>query len=119
MQEISGESALLEELRRQTAWLRLIATPALRAELTAVLKDEKRKAVYELSTGQATTREIAKAAGVGAASVSRWWNEWEGLGLMRPAGRQGRMAHIVTLDSLGMRGDQGTARPAEGDEGNG
>jgi len=101
--QVNGdEDSLIEEIRLQTAWLRVLAMPVLRAELNRVLTNDKRRAVYELSTGKATTRDVASAAGVGAGTVSRWWAEWEGLGLMRPAARQGRVAHIVSLRTLGM-----------------
>lgn len=114
---LNAQEAMLDELRLQTAWLRVLAMPVLRAELNRVLTNDKRRAVYELSTGDATTRDVASAAGVGAGTVSRWWTEWERLGLMRPAGRQGRMAHIVSLGSLGMAGpgDERRAVPSEED----
>lgn len=104
------QDGVIEEIRLQTAWLRVLATPVLREELNRVLTNDKRRAVYELSTGNATTREVASAAGVGAGTVSRWWTEWEGLGLMRPAGRQGRVAHIMSLSTLGIA--QGDDRQA-------
>ncbi len=97
-----SEDVMLEELRTQTAWLRLLAMPTLRNELVKALTDDKRRLVYELSTGDVGTREIAKAADVGAASVSRYWNEWERVGLMRRVGSQGRVAHIASLASLGI-----------------
>jgi hypothetical protein len=93
---------ILKELRTQTAWLRLLSMPTLREELKRSMTSDKRRIVYELSTGDAGTREIAKAAGVGAATVSRYWTEWERVGLVRPSGFQGRVAHIASLASLGL-----------------
>lgn len=88
----------------------------MRDELTKALASDKRRPVYELSTGEAGTREIAKAAGVGAGTVSRYWTEWDRAGLVRPAGSQGRVAHITSLASLGMPvSTDGTKRRSEDD----
>jgi transposase-like protein len=118
MQVITEDRPTLQELQTQTAWLRLLALPILRAELRHVLTNEKRRAVYELSTGEATTRDVATAAGVGAGTVSRWWAEWAELGLMRPAGRQGRMAHLASLRNLGIEGESNDRR-SQSDDGEG
>lgn len=73
---------ILEELRSQTIWLRVIALQALRPVLLEELKAEEDKKIYELSDGIRTTREIAKAARVSHTKVARNWKRWASLGMV-------------------------------------
>jgi hypothetical protein len=94
---------LLAELRAQTPWLRLLGLQALRPMLADTLRTAKQRQVYEPSDGERTTRDIAKAAGVGAGSVSRWWTAWAQLGLMTESPEYpGRWRHLASQTELGM-----------------
>lgn len=94
---------LLKELREQTRWLRLLVIRTLRSEFGAALPTETQRRVYDLSDGIRTTREIAASAGVGAATVSRWWTQWVRQGLMMPSEvHSSRWSHLATVDELGL-----------------
>ena len=110
------DSEILAELRVQTAWLRVLAAPILRAQLERLLTTSKKRRVFEMTTGDATTRDIAAACGVGAATVSRWWADWVSEGVARTVGAQGRVAHVVSLASLGMSLDLDTPVVSNGKE---
>jgi hypothetical protein len=100
MSEFDNE--ILTELRAQTGWLRVLAAPILRAQLERLLTTGKKRRVFEMTTGDATVRDIASGCGVGLGTVSRWWADWVREGVARTVGPQGRVAHLVSLASLGM-----------------
>lgn len=100
---MSVEEDILVELRAQTPWLRLLGLQALRPVLNQALRSDRHKLVFEASDGTRTTRQVADAAGVGAATVSRLWNEWLALGICTPvSGHAGRARHLASLSSLGI-----------------
>ncbi len=94
---------VLRELREQTRWLRLLVIQNLRPQLASALPTESQRQVYALSDGVRTTREIATAAGVGAATVSRWWAQWVRQGLMVASETyNGRWGHLATIEEIGL-----------------
>lgn len=97
------EDAILDELKAQTKWLRLLGIQSLRQVLAQALKNEKQRAVYELSDGVRTSREVAQKAGVGAGTVATLWAEWISTGVCSESPKQaGRAAHLASLASLGI-----------------
>ena len=106
----SENDEILQELREQTKWLRLLGFQALKPALLAVLQSDKQRGVYEHSDGKRTVREVAALAGVGPATVSRLWNEWLAAGLCTESPqRPGRAQHLAPLSRLGI---ELTASPA-------
>ncbi len=100
---MSENEDILQELREQTKWLRLLGFQALKPALLAVLQSDKQRAVYEHSDGKRTVRDVAALAGVGAATVSRLWNEWLSAGLCTESPqRPGRAQHLAPLSRLGI-----------------
>jgi hypothetical protein len=97
------EEAILEELRAHTRWLRLIALPALRITARNVLDTPRKRAVYELTTGERTIREISNLTGTSIGAISGYWAEWEQAGLVSKSDR--RFTHVGTLSSLGLSTD--------------
>ena len=112
------DSEILTELRAQTAWLRVLAAPVLRAELERLLTTGKKRRVFEMTTGDATVREIASGCGVGVGTVSKWWADWVREGVATAVGPHGRVAHVVSLASLGLGLDVDVAplRPGAAEE---
>jgi hypothetical protein len=108
------EDQVVTELRNQTAWLRLLGLQTLRPLLESTLVGHKQKLVYELSNGSRSQRDVARKAGVGAATVFRWWQDWLALGIcVEAADKPGRACHLASLSRLGIelpRG-QAVARP--------
>jgi hypothetical protein len=114
---MAGEDAVLGELREQTRWLRLLGLQALRPLLASALTNDKQRAAYEYSDGKRGTREVAKAAGVGAGTVSRWWSDWLAIGICSEVpGSSGRAQHLVALSALGLPLPGATSASAGGEE---
>lgn len=99
----------LDELRQQTAWLKFLGTQTMLPVLVEVLETPKQRAVYELSDGRRSVRDIARLAGVGVGSVSRLWKEWAELGLVSESRDvPGRWRHLVSLGTG--RAEKGESR---------
>jgi hypothetical protein len=103
--------AVLDELRQQTKWLKFLARRELSDLLRRTLRTAQERAAYEASNGQLGTREVGAAAGISAATVSRWWNRWRVIGIIE-IDERGRASHLMSLESLGLN-----AAPGE-EEGN-
>lgn len=100
---MTPEEEAVEQLREQTRWLRFLGMQQLRPALETTLKSDTHRLVYELTDGVRTVRQIAKLAGVGAATVSRLWGQWSGLGLVVPSTKAtGRWRHLISLSDLGL-----------------
>ncbi len=97
------QESILEELRAQTRWLRLLALPVLRKSGEAVLDTPRKRAVYELTTGERSVREISDLTGASTGAISGYWAEWEHAGLVIKLDR--RFIHVVSLDALGLTTD--------------
>jgi hypothetical protein len=72
---------VLASLFRLEGLVSTLVRVALRPVLTEELKEPSAQVIYE-GTGEKTAREIAIAAGVGVATVSRTWTRWAALGLI-------------------------------------
>jgi hypothetical protein len=100
---MSTDEAMLEELREQTKWLRLLGLQALRPLLVEVLSSDRHKLAYELSDGSRTVRDIGKLAGIGPGTVSTLWREWIAVGICTESPqRAGRAQHVTPLSRLGI-----------------
>lgn len=85
----SADGALIAALGRIESLLMILVRRAVQSALEEELKDPTMRAIYE-ATGEKTAREIAQAAGVGVATVSRTWSRWESLGLVVKEGARYR-----------------------------
>ena len=100
---MTGDDAILDELREQTKWLRLLGLGALRPLVTTVVKSDRDKVVYEQSNGERTAREVAKVARVTHPTVLRLWQDWLSLGICIESRRHpGRAEHVLPLSRLGI-----------------
>lgn len=108
---MSIEGDLLDELREQTKWLRLLGFQALRPLLQTSLRDDRQKSVYEYSDGKRSSREVAALAGVSPALVGKLWPEWIASGLCTESpARPGRAQHLAPLWRLGIEVPAPTVR---------
>ncbi len=90
------------ELQEQTRWLRLIGLQSLRPILEQVLTTDKQRLVFEFSDGRRAARDVAREAGVGPSTVSRYWTEWIANGICAESPDvPGRARHLASLTSLG------------------
>lgn len=94
---------ILEGLREQTKWLRLLGLQALRPVLEQTLRTDKHRLVYEYSNGLRSVRDIAALTGTSTKSVTTWWSEWLSLGICTESRSQaGRAVHLAPLSRLGI-----------------
>lgn len=100
---MARDDDILQELREQTKWLRLLGYTALKPMLQDALKNDKHKLVYEFSNGARTSREVAALAGVGPGTVSKLWTDWLAMGICTESPQQaGRKQHLAPLSQLGI-----------------
>ncbi len=100
---MSNKDPVLEELKIQSAWLRILGIQAIKDLIKENIKEEQDKKIYELSNGQASTREIARNVDSSHAKVASKWKEWASLGLVIPSESfQGRFKKIISLKDLGL-----------------
>jgi hypothetical protein len=97
------DDAILNELREQTKWLRLLGLGSVRPLITQVLTSDRDRLVYENTNGLRTAREVAKLAGVSHPTVLKLWQDWLALGICIESRTQsGRAEHLVPLSKLGI-----------------
>ncbi|MCH8054141.1 MAG: hypothetical protein IH895_08785, partial [Planctomycetes bacterium] len=77
-EEGKEQTILLKEIAK---WLRFSGMKKVRETLLSILDDDSKKMAYHLSDGQKTTREIAKASGMGKDTVGKLWKDCYLLGL--------------------------------------
>lgn len=101
---MDNQNDILEELKVQTAWLRVIGLQAIKDLIKEEMKSEQDRSIYELSDGLRPTREIAKEVGSSHMKVATKWNKWASIGLVMPSeSRKGRFKKIVALEDLGIK----------------
>jgi hypothetical protein len=89
--------ALLEEL---VAWTKVLARDSITPLLRTVLSDPKHFRVYDLTDGSRSQQEIGEAVGLSQPAVSRMYQKWRKLGLLRES--NGRVVHLVKPSDIGL-----------------
>jgi len=91
----------LEELLK---WTRIVAKQQIKPFISKNLETDIEAAIYELSDGSRSTRDIAKILGkVSHVTVSRYWKKWTNLSLVEPSlAYQGRYQKICSLEEVGI-----------------
>ena len=110
-------SAKIDEL---TFWTKFSVWPAFTKLVTATLSEELDKVVYELSTGNRSTREIAQLASkngmrITHQTVKNMWQRWAAVPIVMPAGTQGRFKRAISLKSIGIQVTSIKGLPKEGE----
>lgn len=101
---MDNQDEIIEELKIQTAWLRVIGIQAIKDLLQEEMKAKQDQIIFELSDGQLSTREIAKKADSSHVTVSKKWKKWVSMGLVMPSEKhKGRYKKIVALRDLGIK----------------
>lgn len=110
-------SAKIEEL---TFWMKFSIWTTFVKMLTATLRDDTEKLVYELSTGDKSTRDIAQIVSsngrqITHQTVKNMWQRWSAVPIVMSAGTQGRFKRVVSLKSIGIQVPIIKGLPKEGD----
>lgn len=108
---MSEESRMVELLTEAVRWLRFQGLDKAKAAVTEHLDTDKKKRVYNLTDGKASSREIARLTVVGASTISEWWAEWYAAGILIKEGNTYR--HLFNLSQIGVRATNGdeSAKP--------
>ncbi len=102
-QRVKFERETVGLLREMLAWIKLEARPRVAARLADILDSTEKKLVYEYSDGTTGVREISEMTGVDKNTISTWWGEWDGLGIMERARTwKGRRQRLVSLGDVGI-----------------
>lgn len=91
----------IQELVR---WTKASSYENIKNMLETVLDSENKRTVYYLSNGENNQDEIIAKGKVGAGSISRYWNEWEKLGIGEsiPVKRGKRFKGTFDLNNFGL-----------------
>jgi len=100
----SSESLILK-IDELIKWTKLIAKPRIRELINQNLESELEFAIYELSDGLKSTRDISTILSrkVSHTAVSNNWQKWRKLGILEPSTKyKGRYGKICSLEELGI-----------------
>ena len=90
-------------LREIVQWQRFQNRQALRAALEEILLTETDRRIYDLTDGERSQPEIAKAAGVSQPTISYKWKAWRKLGIVYELSNEpGRCRQLASLESVGL-----------------
>jgi hypothetical protein len=91
----------IQELLR---WTKVSSYENIKKMLDNVLNSENKKMIYHLSDGENNQDEIVSKGKVAAGSISKYWNEWEKLGIGEsiPVKRGKRFKGTFDLNTFGL-----------------
>jgi len=103
-QSISTEQEILLTLQELLRWTKVASYASIKSMLESVLDSENKRAIYHLSNGENNQDDIVTKGKVGAGSISRYWNEWEKLGIGEsiPVKRGKRFKGTFDLNNFGL-----------------
>ena len=90
---------LLEEIVRLA---RFVVLPEVRRVAQEKLDSKDKKRVFGLTDGERSVREIARITNVNKDIVSKWWREWQSVGLVESVDGRGTRRTTFPLDDLGL-----------------
>jgi hypothetical protein len=110
---------LAEKIEELTYWTKFSVWTTFTKILAATLSDDADKVVYELSTGDRSTRDIAQITTINGMkmthqTVKNMWQRWAAVPIVMPTGKQGRFKRVVSLKSIGIQVPPIKGLPKEG-----
>jgi transposase-like protein len=82
-------------------WLRFQGKPKLREVLLTELNTDAKCIAYEMTDGEHSRRDVARAANVSDDNVQRWWKNWYRRGIVIESEHfRGRPKRIISLEEL-------------------
>lgn len=91
---------VVEDIR---TWVRALVFPVLRKLLLETLDTEQDKAIYSLSDGEQSSRQIAKKVDASHTTIVNLWKEWLKVGIVKESETPGRFRKIISLGSMGLK----------------
>jgi hypothetical protein len=89
---------LLREILR---WLRFQSLDKAKTAVSTLLDTDKKKVVFELTDGKASSRTLASKCGVDRGALLRWWSDWFTAGIVTKDGDTYKQ--LFSLKELGIR----------------
>lgn len=80
----STEDKILQTLQELLKWTKVSSYNNIKKMLESTLDSENKIIIYYLSDGKNGQDEIVEKGKVAAGSVSKYWKEWEKLGIGEP-----------------------------------
>ena len=99
MGDVSTDAAVA--INEILAWLKVQHREVLRSILVQTLSTSSDRKVYELSDGSRIAKEVAEAASVSEATVSRRWQTWREAGILVDTSDRWKPRHLQSIESLG------------------
>lgn len=101
MRSLKNIESKLEEILK---WTRIATKQQIRPFISKNLETDMETAIYELSDGSRSTRDIAQILGkVSHVTVSRYWKKWANLSIVESSPTyQGRYKKICSLEEVGI-----------------
>jgi len=91
----------LKELAEETrSYLRILCAPLYDKALSKVLPSQEERAVYVASREGSSSRDVAKATGVGYKKVQKWRRVWKELGIGKSIPAKGKSEGFKARYSL-------------------
>src|SRR3972149_3421966 len=98
---MSDAGETVELLREIVHWQRFQNRQPLRAALEEILLSATDRKIYDLTDGNRSQPEIAKAAGVSQPTISYKWRAWRKLGIVYELSNEpGRCRQLASLESV-------------------
>jgi len=101
MSQNNEQTEILKEILK---WIKVTSFKDVKQILDSTLETDAKKIIYQLSDGDNGQAEIVKKAKASPNSVSKYWQEWEkiGLGESKPIGKGVRFVRSFDLTSFGI-----------------
>ena len=98
------EKEILLTLKELLKWVKVSSYGDVKKILESVLDVQNKRVIYYLSNGENNQDQIVEKGNVAAGSVSKYWREWEklGIGEQIPVKRGMRFKHSFDLDDFGL-----------------
>jgi len=100
-----NENEFMNKLDELIKWAKVIAKPQLRALIIQNIETDLESAVFELSNGELSTRDISGTLKkqVSHATVATYWQKWFRVGIVEPSTKYpGRFRKICSLEEVGI-----------------
>lgn len=89
----------------QLKWVKLTAMGQLRTIFDKSFSSNDERAVYELSNGERSVRDIEKLSNIGRTKIASLWKKWHNMGIMEESEKYGgrRMKRSFSLSDVGIQ----------------
>ena len=100
MTEKDNQTEILKEILK---WIKVTSYNEVKQILNTVLETDAKKLIYQLSDGNNGQTEIVNKAKASSKSISKYWQEWEkvGLGESKTVGKGIRFTRSFDLRDFG------------------